>query len=100
MTFNQIPSDSHLGIGIRRGEEELAGALHEVPDDPHHVAGLEVLGGVPADDQVVGGLDLISHNVVNLKPPVSVAESLSVVVDIRLHDVKTSERHVRSFRKK
>ena len=53
-----------------------------------------------ADDEVVGGLDLICHNVVNLKPPVSVAESLPVVVDIRLHDVKTSERHVRSFRKK
>ena len=91
-----LPLDSHLGIGIRRGEEELAGALHEVPDDPHHVAGLEVLGGVPADDQVVGGLDLISHNVVNLKPPVGVSEPLPVVLDIGLHDVKTSELNVRS----
>ena len=94
------PTDSHRSLRIWRSEEELAGALHEVSDDPHNVAGLEVLGGVTADDEVVGGLDLICHNVVNLKPPVSVAESLPVVVDIRLHDVKTSERHVRSFRKK
>ena len=82
MAVHQIPSDSRLDIWIRKSEEELAGAVHEVPDDPHHVTGLEVLGGVSADDQVVGGLDLISHNVVNLNPPVSVSEPESKNVTV------------------
>ena len=55
-----------------------------------------MLGGMSADDQVVGGLDLICHNVVNLKLPVCVPEPLPVVVDVVHHDVKTSEVHVRS----
>ena len=53
-------------------------------------------GGVSADDQVVGDVDGISNNIVDLKLPVSVLEPLPVVVDVVHHDVKTSEVHVRS----
>ena len=53
-------------------------------------------GGVSADDQVVGDVDWISYNVVNLKLPVSVLELLPVVVDVGLHDVIPSVLHVRS----
>ena len=53
-------------------------------------------GGVSADDQVVGDVDGISNNIVDLKLPVSVPELLPVVVDVVLHDVIASVDHVRS----
>ena len=89
-------SESHLRIRKRSCEEELTGALHKVSDDPHRIADLEMHGGVSADDQVVGVIDGISHNVVNLKLPVSVPELLPVVVDVGLHDVIASVLHIRS----
>ena len=53
-------------------------------------------GGVSANDQVVGDVDRISDNVVNLELPVSVPELLPVVVDVGLHDVIASVLHIRS----
>ena len=55
-----------------------------------------MLGGVSADDEIVGVLDLISHDVVNLKLPVSLPELLLVVLDVLLHNVEPGEDHVRS----
>ena len=53
-------------------------------------------GGVSAEDQVIGDVDGISDNVVNLKLPVSVPELLPVIVDVGLHDVIPGVLYIRS----
>ena len=45
---------SDLGVGVGGGEEEGALAGHQVPDEPEDVTGLQMLGGVSAQDQVEG----------------------------------------------
>ena len=94
--YNGPSIRSHLLIRKRSCEQELARTVHEVSDDLHHVTYAEMHGGVSAEDQVIGDVDGISDNVVNLKLPVSVPELLPVVVDVGLHDVIASVLHIRS----
>ena len=62
-----------------------------------HVVRLEVLGGVPAQHQVVAAADLLAHDIVLPELPLRlVSEPLAVVVDVGLDNVEPREDNVRS----
>ena len=86
----------HLCVRKICSDEKSTFARDKVFDDPDNIFGLEVLGGVAAEDEVIAGVQDIRHDVMRLKSPGLVTESLLVIVDVGTDNVKAREDNVRS----
>lgn len=86
----------HLCVRKICSDEKSTFARDKVFDDPDNIFGLEVLGGVAAEDEVIAGVQDIRHYVMRLKSPGLVTESLLVIDDVGTDNVKARENNVRS----